>query len=157
MCRVKEDSPLIEFNGLKRVWWKVDNIDNQLYCQHYKPTLYNTTYKILTTEQYVPPYLQCFGEYEINLKQIVHGQNNDESHAIPMVYNCMNRAVVVFMVKKTEKNERQLRMNNCFDLSKFFSTVINSKLNNNEAREGNFFLHSIVCHFGTLLQTPTIM
>lgn len=64
VCRVKKDAPIEEFDGVKRIWLKVHDIDIQLYNEHYKPTLYNTDCKILTTEQYVPPYLKSFGEYK---------------------------------------------------------------------------------------------
>lgn len=42
----------------KRIWIKVNDIDDNLYSKHYVPTVYNTNIKILTTEQYVPIYLK---------------------------------------------------------------------------------------------------
>lgn len=69
--RTSQDSPLEEFDGEKRLWWKVDDIDGDLYHQHYVPTQFNTDMKILSTEQYIPPFLKFFcgstGEYLINI------------------------------------------------------------------------------------------
>lgn len=56
--RTPEESPLQEFDKDKRLWLKVDDIDNKLYDQHYTPTQFNTDMKILTTEQYVPAFLK---------------------------------------------------------------------------------------------------
>lgn len=62
MKRTSQDSPLEEFDEEKRLWWKVDDIDENLYNQHYKPTKFNTDLKILSTEQYIPPFLKkCCG------------------------------------------------------------------------------------------------
>lgn len=58
--RTLSTSPLQEFDGNKRIWLKVDDISKELYYQHYKPTVYNIDYKILTTEQYIPPYQRMF-------------------------------------------------------------------------------------------------
>lgn len=68
MKRTPQNSPLEEFNGEKRQWWKVDDIDGDLYHQHYKPTKLNTDLKILSTEQYVPPFLKKFCESTGNQK-----------------------------------------------------------------------------------------
>lgn len=50
--------PLEEFNDGKRLWLKVEDIDNELYQQHYTSTQFNTDKKVLTTEQYVPGFLK---------------------------------------------------------------------------------------------------
>lgn len=74
--RTSQDSPLEEFDGAKRLWWKVDDIDENLYHQHYVPTQFNTDLKILSTEQYIPPFLKKFcggtGEYLINITVIAN-------------------------------------------------------------------------------------
>lgn len=62
MKRTTQDLPLEEFDDEKRLWWKVDDIDGNLYRQHYKPTKFNTHMKILSTEQYIPPFLKKFCE-----------------------------------------------------------------------------------------------
>lgn len=57
--RTLKTEPLDEFNeNGNRIWLKVDDITNDLYQQHYRPTVYNTGLTILTTNQYVPPYLK---------------------------------------------------------------------------------------------------
>lgn len=56
--RTPEDSPLQEFGADKRIWLKVEDIDNELYQQHYTSTQYNTNIKILSTAQYVPIFLK---------------------------------------------------------------------------------------------------
>lgn len=56
--RTPEESALQEFDGGKRLWLKVNDIDNELYHQHYTSTKYNTDIKILSTEQYVPHFLK---------------------------------------------------------------------------------------------------
>lgn len=63
MKRTLKESPLQEFEGDKRLWLKVEDIDNNLYSQHYTPTEYNKEMKILSTEQYVPDFLKklCVG------------------------------------------------------------------------------------------------
>lgn len=62
--KTPESLPLTEFKGDKRLWLKVDNLTDEQYQQHFKPTLFNTNMKILTTEQYIPPYLEGFvGEH----------------------------------------------------------------------------------------------
>lgn len=62
MKRISQDSPLEEFENEKRLWWKVDDIDGDLSRQHYKSTKFNTDLKILSTEQYIPPFLKKFCE-----------------------------------------------------------------------------------------------
>lgn len=42
----------------KRVWLRVDDMNNELYSKCHSPTVYNTSIRILTTNQYVPPYLK---------------------------------------------------------------------------------------------------
>lgn len=66
--------PLEEFVSGKRAWLKVNDIDNELYNEHFVPTCFNTDVKILTTEQYVPPYLRKF---ENN-----YGEENDKKSII---------------------------------------------------------------------------
>lgn len=56
--RTPEESPLIECEQDKRMWIKVDDIDDELYQQNYAPTQYHTDIKILSTEQYVPDFLK---------------------------------------------------------------------------------------------------
>lgn len=56
--RTPEESPLNEFDQNKRLWIQVNDIDNELYQQHYTPTQYHTDTKILSTEQYVPDILR---------------------------------------------------------------------------------------------------
>lgn len=56
--RTSEESPLEEFEDGKRLWLKVEDIDDDLYQQHYTSTEFNCDIKILTTEQYVPAFLQ---------------------------------------------------------------------------------------------------
>lgn len=56
--RTPEDLPLQEFDADKRIWLKVEDIDNELYQQHYTSTQYNTDIKILSTAQYVPVFLK---------------------------------------------------------------------------------------------------
>lgn len=58
MKKTPKESPLQEFEGEKRLWLKVEDIDNNLYQQHYTPTEYNIDMKILSTEQYVPDFLK---------------------------------------------------------------------------------------------------
>lgn len=58
--RVDKSSPLNEYQDNKRLWWQVQNVSNELYDEHYKPTEYNKDYSILTTEQYIPPWLEGF-------------------------------------------------------------------------------------------------
>lgn len=60
MKRTSQVSPLEQFDGEKRLWWKVDDIDEDLYHQHYEPVEFNTNFKILSTEQYIPPFLMKF-------------------------------------------------------------------------------------------------
>lgn len=52
--------PMEEVNMGKVKWLKVEDINNDLYNDHFKPALFNTDVKILTTEQYVPKYLRKF-------------------------------------------------------------------------------------------------
>lgn len=49
-----------EFDKLdgKRLWWKFDDITEELFSQHLTPTVYHPGIAILTTEQYVPPFLK---------------------------------------------------------------------------------------------------
>lgn len=42
----------------KRMWMEVYDITNELYAEHFKPTVYNTSLAILPTSIYVPPYLK---------------------------------------------------------------------------------------------------
>lgn len=58
--RTPEESPLQEFDMGKRLWLKVDDIDNGLYNQHYSPTQFNTDVKILSTDQYVPLFMKKY-------------------------------------------------------------------------------------------------
>lgn len=59
VLRVPANDDVKEFTDdrSKRLWWKVDDITDELYDQHWKPTVHNTQMAILTTKQYVPPYL----------------------------------------------------------------------------------------------------
>lgn len=61
--RTLPEEPLLEFDelGRTRLWMKADDIDDELYQQHYIPTEYNTATKILTTQQYVPEFLKKLG------------------------------------------------------------------------------------------------
>lgn len=56
--RTPQEQPLEEFDQGKRLWLKVDDIDDDLYQQHYTSTEFNTDIKVLTTEQYVPDFLK---------------------------------------------------------------------------------------------------
>lgn len=58
--RTPEESPMQEFDNEKRIWLKVDDIDNNLYDQHFTPTQFNTDMNILSTEQYVPAFLKKY-------------------------------------------------------------------------------------------------
>lgn len=63
-----------EYNGSKRLWMEVFDIKNELYAEHYKPTLYNTSFAILPTSKYVPPYLKNEGlrKYQLLLTNVYH-------------------------------------------------------------------------------------
>lgn len=55
---MKTEIEIPEYADGKRVWYKVEDVDDSLYLQHYHPTLHNKSIKILTTEQYIPPWLR---------------------------------------------------------------------------------------------------
>lgn len=52
------DEPLVEMDGEKRLWMKDTKMTFEIYSQHLKPTVFNTDMKILTTQHYVPEYLE---------------------------------------------------------------------------------------------------
>lgn len=49
----------MEFDeGGKRLWMKVNDITDEIYMKHYLPDDYQKGTKILTTKDYIPPYLK---------------------------------------------------------------------------------------------------
>lgn len=55
--RVREK--IDEYEDGKRLWWELTDMTNEIYEGHYNPSYeQQKTYAILTTEQYVPPYLR---------------------------------------------------------------------------------------------------
>lgn len=54
--RIPADKEIEEFEGTTRLWMKVDNINDDLYDDHFQSTIH-TNVAILTTKQYIPPYL----------------------------------------------------------------------------------------------------
>lgn len=57
---VRSATLMEEFKNGKRLWLLADDLSNEIYLQHYKPTLNHTNMKILTTDQYIPQYLRKF-------------------------------------------------------------------------------------------------
>lgn len=57
--RTPATSPLEEYEEGKQIWMKVDNIKEELYNQHYKPTIFKRDCCLLTTDQYIPPWIDA--------------------------------------------------------------------------------------------------
>lgn len=55
----RSNTKIPEFDSKnKRVWLEVKDLDNKVYSQHYRPTVYNTDIEIISTKQYIPEYLK---------------------------------------------------------------------------------------------------
>lgn len=53
-----DDEPLKEMDEGKRLWMKAEDMSLEIYGKHLKPTIFNTNFKILNTQHYVPGYLR---------------------------------------------------------------------------------------------------
>lgn len=122
-----QKEPIEEFQDNQRVWLKVENITDDLYSKHFKPTQYNTDYAILTTKQYVPSYLKNlhrnFGKFAYAYS-IAHCTSNPNiSFNISRI---IDQSGAEFKQKDpiTEKRIQEMR-------------IMNTSANNSESSLGN--------------------